>query len=109
MVIKINNNKMKHIKLFENWERSSEDYDLSSILSDLDIDYTIGKDHVGNEGVFLFNHNEYSFEVYPISNNFSHEEGSELPANICYFKNGKFIKDFKTSDVKYSLQEIFNK
>lgn len=94
---------MKHLKRFEslfNDEQDRIEHEMltkaTHLLNSFGIKWSIGNDHVGNEGVILFNIEDCDFEIYYID---------EHCFNVCYKKDDKW-DSFKTFNLKASLEVI---
>lgn len=81
---------------------SSADKHIANILDTLDISYRMGKDSVGNEGVFLVTlNNEEKVEIYS-----THPDEEHSSYNITHIVNGVEEESFKTMDLDKSLRLI---
>lgn len=80
---------------------SSSDAYIADTLDSLDVNYRIGKDSVGNEGVFLVTlNNEEKIEIYS-----THPDNEHSSYNITHLVNGE-EESFKTMDLDKSLRLI---
>ena len=71
------------------------------VLDEFDVSYAIGKDSVGNEGVFLIKLNYTDdIEIYSL-----HPKLEHSAFNIRYNVDGE-IENFKTHDLRKSLEDI---
>lgn len=82
---------------------SSSDSYIADVLDKLDINYQIGKDNEGNEGVFIItlNHNDM-IEIHS-----THPDKNHSVYNIKYSVQGE-DESFKTHDLEKSLTEIID-
>ncbi len=92
---------MKHLKKFNEMymHGGPEQEKLIGILSSFNIkNWRLGRDHLGNDNVFLFNKDGYDFEIYNIPSDAYH---------VNYGKDGRWIENFNTMDLESSLLQIF--